>query len=270
MTSASDQTADRPSVRGVIVDLDGTVYRGDGAIPGAVEAIERIREQGIRVCFCSNNPTKSPAEYVDRLAGFGIDASPSMILPASTVTRAYLRTHHPDAPTYLVGSDSFGAYLRAAGQELVEDPQDATVFVSSWDQQFDYETMKAALAGIDDETTFLGSDPDRTVPSETGLEPGSGAITGAIARTVGREPDHVLGKPSTEAADAALERLDVAAEHCLVVGDRLNTDLAMGARHGMQTALVCTGVSARSEVPNSEITPDLVLDSLADLPEQLV
>ena len=269
MTSASDPATDRPTVRGVIVDLDGTVYRGDGAIPGAVDAIDRLRDRGVSVCFCSNNPTKTPDEYVGRLAGFGIDASASMILPASTVTRDYLRANHPDESTYLVGSGSFGSYLRAAGQDVVDEPEEATVFVSSWDETFDYETLTGALAAIDEETTFLGSDPDRTVPTEDGLMPGSGAITGSIARTIGREPDHVLGKPSTEAAEAALERLDVAAEHCLVVGDRLNTDLAMGARHDMQTALVCTGVADRSDVAESEVSPDHVLDSLADLPAVL-
>jgi 4-nitrophenyl phosphatase len=260
---------DRPPVRGLVVDLDGTVYRGDDAIPGAVDALRRARDRGLRVCFCSNNPTKTPAEYVDRLAGFGLDVDESMVVPASTVTRDYLRAHHPEAPTHLVGSESLGAYLRAVGQRLVADPREASVFVSSWDETFDYGTLSAALDGIDGGTTFLGTDPDRTVPTGTGLMPGSGAITGAIARTVGREPDRVLGKPSTEAAETVLDRLDLPAAACLVVGDRLNTDLAMGARHGMRTALVRTGVADRADVPESEVDPDHVLDSLADLPAAL-
>jgi HAD superfamily hydrolase (TIGR01450 family) len=266
MTDEPVSTDDRPPVRGVVVDLDGTVYRGEGAIPGAADALARLRERGIAVCFCSNNPTKTPAEYVERLAGMGIEADESEILPASTVTRDYLREHHPDDPTYLLGSDSLAAYLRESGQRLVDDPRDATVFVSSWDERFDYGDMQDALAAIDGETVFLGTDPDRTVPTDEGLMPGSGAVTGAVARTVGREPDRVLGKPSPEAAEDALARLGVPAEQCLVVGDRLNTDLAMGANTGMTTALVLTGVSDRDDTAASEVDPDYVLDSLADLP----
>ncbi|MFB6141458.1 MAG: HAD-IIA family hydrolase [Halosimplex sp.] len=269
MTDASDAERDGHEVRGVVVDLDGTVYRGDGALPGASEAIQRLRDRGIRVCFCSNNPTKTPAEYVDRLAGMGIDADESTILPASTVTRDYLREHHPDDPTYVVGSDSLAAYLRESGQPLVDGPRDADVYVASWDEAFDYAEMRGALAGIDAETTFLGTDPDRTIPTADGFVPGSGAIVGAVARTVGREPDRVLGKPSREAAEAALDRLGVPAEACLVVGDRLDTDLRMGADHGMATALVLTGVATRADAAASDVDPDHVLDSLADLPAVL-
>jgi HAD superfamily hydrolase (TIGR01450 family) len=256
-------------IRGAIVDLDGCVYRGDSAIPGAPEAIEALRDRGVGVLFCSNNPTKTPAEYVGRLAGFGIAVDERLVLPASTVTRDFLREHQPDAPTYLVGSDSLADYLVASGQTLVDDPRDASVFVASWDDRFDYGTMHDALAAIDAETTFLGTDPDRTVPTEDGVMPGSGAITAAIAGTVGREPDRVLGKPADETAQAALSRLGVPAEDCVVVGDRLDTDLAMGERNGMTTVLVRSGVSDDADVAASDVNPDYVLDSLADLPDAL-
>jgi 4-nitrophenyl phosphatase len=256
-------------IGGVVLDLDGTVYRGDGVLPGAAEAVAALRDEGIAVCFCSNNPTKTPAEYVDRLAGMGIEADESEILPASTVTRDYLRDCHPDEPTYLLGTDSLGEYLRESGQRLVGDPREADVFVASWDERFGYADMREALAGVDEQTVFLGTDPDRTIPTAEGLVPGSGAIVGAVARTVDREPDRVLGKPSPEAAEDALDRLGVPAEDCLVVGDRLDTDLRMGADHGMATALVLTGVSARADAADSEVDPDAILDSLADLPALL-
>jgi 4-nitrophenyl phosphatase len=252
-------------IRGAILDLDGTVYRSGAAIPGAPEAVERLRERGVRVLFCSNNPTETPGGYADRLGGMGIEAAPETILPASTVIRDYLRDHHPDAATCLIGADPLREYLDAAGQRLVDDPDRASVFVVSWDETFDYETMCAALRGIDDDTAFLGTDPDRTVPTDDGVMPGSGAVIGAVARTVGREPDRVLGKPADETARVAFDRLGVGPEECLVVGDRLDTDLAMGARHGATTVLVRTGVTGDDDVADSEVDPDYVLDSIADL-----
>lgn len=250
---------------GVVLDLDGTVYRGGDPLPGSVESIQALRDRGVELVFCSNNPTKTPAEYVDYLAEMGIDADESEVLPASTVLRDYLREHHADESTYLVGASSLAAYLAAADQRLVDDPTTASVFVASWDRSFDYETMSDALTGIDAETTFLGSDPDRTVPSADGFEPGSGAIINAVAGTVGRDPDRVLGKPSSEAAEAALDRLGTPAANTLVVGDRLDTDLAMGQAHGMMTALVTTGVATREDVDDSDVDPDHVIDSLADV-----
>jgi 4-nitrophenyl phosphatase len=250
---------------GVVLDLDGTVYRGGDPLPGAVETVRTLRARGVELVFCSNNPTKTPAEYVDRLGEMGVDADEAEVLPASTVLRDYLRDHHADDSTYLVGAPSLATYLAAAGQRLVDDPSAASVFVASWDRTFDYDTMRAALDGIDAETTFPGSDPDRTIPAADGLEPGSGAVIDAVAGTVGRDPDRVLGKPSSEAADAALARLGVPAANCLVVGDRLDTDLAMGQAHGMDTALVTTGVATPADVADSDVDPDHVVDSIADV-----
>jgi len=266
--------SDRP-IEGVVVDLDGTVYRAGEPIPGAVEAIDRLRNQGIAVVFCSNNPTKTPEEYAERLASMGVDCDPEDVVPASTVTRDYLREHHPDESTYLVGAPSLRKYLEAAGQDIVDTP-DASVFVASWDEAFDYDEMQTALDCIDEETTFLGTDPDRTVPDDGGLMPGSGAIIASVAVTVGRDPDRVLGKPSDEAADAVLDRLGLPAERCLVVGDRLDTDLAMGASRGMDTALVGTGVTDLDDVPDHTddradgvVTPDYFVSSLAELSGRL-
>ena len=261
--------SDGCDLAGVVLDLDGTVYRAGEPIPGAVEAIDRLREAGYSVVFCSNTPTKTPAEYADLLSEMGVECGPDDVVPASTVTREYLRRHHPEEPTYLVGAPSLAAYFEAAGQELTDAP-DASVFVASWDERFDYDEMQAALDCIGEDTTFLGTDPDRTVPDEDGFMPGSGAIIAAVAGTVGRDPDRVLGKPSEEAARAVLDRLDLPAERCLVVGDRLDTDLAMGADLGMATALVATGVTDPAEVTHAPVEPDYVLDSLAELPDRLL
>jgi 4-nitrophenyl phosphatase len=117
----------------------------------------------------------------------------------------------------------------------------------------------------DDSVAFVGTDPDMVIPAADGDVPGSGAVINAIAGVAGRDPDIVLGKPSRPATDLVLSRIGLPAERCLVVGDRLDTDVAMGAAAGMTTALVRTGVTDDAALAASEVDPDYVLDSLADL-----
>ncbi|MBX0323056.1 HAD-IIA family hydrolase [Halomicroarcula sp. F13] len=254
------------TVRGVIVDLDGTVYHGDRLLPGAAAAVDRLRERGTSLCFFSNNPLHDGAEYVDRLTEMGVDARPGEACSSAVVTREYLDANHAGDAVFVVGTPSLRDRVRATAAELVSDPRAADVLLASWTDEFHYRDMVDALRAIDEETAFLGTDPDRTFPDEDGNPtPGSGAIIRAIGGVVERDPDLVLGKPSDVAVEAALERVGCAPEECLVVGDRLDTDVAMGERAGMETVLVRTGVSDDDDVERSEVTPDHVVDSLADV-----
>jgi 4-nitrophenyl phosphatase len=253
-------------VRGAVVDLDGTVYRGDQPLEGAVEAVRRLRERGMELLFLTNNPTRSAEAYADRLAGMGIRVDPSEILPAGTVTTAFVREEYPGADVYLVGGSGLREQLRAAGLSLVEEPEAADVLVTSHDYGFDYDDLAAGLWALEAGAAFIGTDPDRTYPGEDGRPyPGSGAITRAVAGVADREPDHELGKPSPVTLRLALDRLGLPAEDCLVVGDTPETDIALGRTAGMRTVLVLTGTTDRENLP-VEPTPDHVIERFAELP----
>jgi 4-nitrophenyl phosphatase len=250
---------------GVVLDLDGTVYRGGDPIPGAPGVIGRLRERGCQLLFCSNNPTKGRAAYVDRLAGMGIEASAEEVLSAGTVTTRYLRDHHADDLLYVVGSSGLREQFAAADLRTTDDPEACEALVVSFYRGFDYDTLTDAYRAGREGVPFVGSDPDVVIPTEGGMVPGSGAIVGAVASILEREPDHVLGKPSPEAVEMATDALGVPPERCLMIGDRLDTDIAFGERAGMTTALVRTGVNDDADVAGSDVTPDHVLDSIADL-----
>ncbi len=250
---------------GAIVDLDGTVYRGDDLLPGASGAVDRLRSAGLDLLFFSNNPTRGGDAYVDRLRGYGVDVRAGEACSAGDVTTEYLLETHAEDTIMLVGSAGLCEQFEAAGLSLTSDPAATDVLVGSWTDGFGYDDMLAALRAVDEETAFLGTDPDRTVPAEAGTIPGSGAVVGALSATLGRDPDAMLGKPSEAALRFALDRLDVDPAACLVVGDRLETDIALGERAGMTTALVRSGVAGDAEVAASDIDPDYVLDSLADI-----
>ena len=139
--------------------------------------------------------------------------------------------------------------------------------VTSHDHEFDYDDLTRALWALEDAVAFYGSDPDLVYPGRGGRPyPGSGAITGAVARVARREPDRVFGKPSEPAIRMVEEALGHPPERVLVVGDGLDTDVAMGEAGGFHTAFVLSGRGSREELAAAGSTPDHVLDSLADLP----
>ena len=257
------------SLRGAILDVDGTVVRGDERLPGAREGVRSLRAAGLDCLFCSNNPTQPTDHHVARLREHGVAVDPWQVLTADAVTVEYLATEHPGSDLFVVGEPHLRGQLRDAGFTLTEDPEAADVLVASIDREFDYDRLTQAFWALEAGAAFVGTDPDLTIPTGERLVPGSGAIIDAIAGVASREPDHVLGKPAPETAATALERLGVDPEHCLVVGDRLDTDVALGERTGMTTALVLTGVTSRADVERADVRPDYVLDSLAEVGEIL-
>lgn len=252
--------------RGVIVDLDGTVYRGDELVSGARTAVDLIRTESESLLFFSNNPIHDGTAYVDRLNDLGVPVEPGEACSAADVTVNYLDTDHADDAVFLVGAKQLQDILVDRGVDLTDEPAAADVLLAGWTPEFSYGDMVDALRVYDEDVTFLGTDPDRTFPSEGGQPtPGSGAIIAAIAGVLETEPEKILGKPSPEATATALDRLGVPAEECLVVGDRLSTDIAMGERAGMETALVLSGATDRTDLAESPVRPDHVLESIADI-----
>ncbi|MFB6080221.1 MAG: HAD-IIA family hydrolase [Haloferacaceae archaeon] len=254
------------TIRGAVVDVDGTLLRGDDPIPGARAGLTALREAGASCLFVSNNPTKAPAAYRDRLRAAGFEATAEEVVTSGTTTVAYLREHHPDARLFVIGEAGLRTQLSEADFPLVAEPSTAEVVVASIDREFTYDRLREALWALsDEEVAFVGTDPDAVIPGGEGRMPGSGAIIAAVAGVAGRDPDAVLGKPSPTARRLVRDRLDCPPEACLVVGDRLDTDVALGERAGMTTVLVRTGVTDGADLAASTFSPDHVLDSLADL-----
>ena len=254
------------TVRGVLLDLDGTVYHDDNPLPGAPEAVDRLRERELSISFFSNNPLHGGQEYVERLQSLGIDARPGEACSSAVVTREYVDDHHAGDEVFVIGSASIRERIGRGRATVVGEPHDADVLLASWTDEFHYDDMIDALRALDAGTVYLGTDPDPTFPGPEGYPvPGTGAILRAITGVTEREPDRVLGKPSDVAIEAALDRLDHDPGDILVVGDRLETDILLGERAGMETALVMTGVTDDEKLAASDVKPDHVLDSLADV-----
>jgi NagD protein len=257
--------------RAVALDLDGTVYLSGRPLPGAVDAVGTLRDNGIGVVFVSNNPTVDATRYAHRLTALGIPTGPEHVLTSGGVTAAWLREHHPDAKLLLVSEPSLRAELAAAGCRLAESPEDADVVVVSFDRTFDYAKWTAAFSALRHGALFVATNPDATCPVEGGEIPDCAGIIAALEATTGRSVDVVVGKPSPTMAAAVLDRLrgqvgaELGASDVLVVGDRLVTDVGLGRAGGFATALVLTGVTAAADVPDDD-GPDHVLAGLHELP----
>ena len=250
---------------GAVLDVDGTVVRGDEPIPGAPAGYRRLREAGIETLFVSNNPTKAPPAYVDRLGAAGYEVDADQVFTAGAVTTRYLRERHADDDLLCIGDPGLLDQLEAAGLSTTDDVDVADALVASIDREFDYEDLCTALWALERDIPFIGTDPDVVIPAPERDVPGSGAVINAIAGVAEREPDAVLGKPSDMAVEMVRERLPYPSEECLVVGDRLDTDIALGERAGMTTVLVLTGVTDEAAVADADVSPDYVLNDLGDV-----
>lgn len=252
--------------RGVVVDLDGTVYEGKTLIPGVSDAIETLRERGASLLFLTNNPTLTRESYVERLDAMGVRIEPEELLSAGTVTTRYLVANHATDTVFVIGSSGLCEQFEHADIEMTDDPDAADVVVTSYDHSFGYEDLADGLWALDSAEAFVATDPDVVYPNDNGRPlPGSGAITNAIAGVAGRNPDVVLGKPASETVDVVLETLDHHPDDYLIVGDKLDTDITFGERAGMTTALVRSGISDQASLAAANPQPDHVIDTLADI-----
>jgi arabinose operon protein AraL len=239
-----------PEPTAAIIDLDGTVYRGDRLVPGADEGIERR------------------ADYSEKLTQIGVPADRDDVINSGWVTARHVAEHHPDAEVFVVGERPLVEELQRAGVHTTrEAPGD--VLVVSMDREFDYRKLELALRTVEDGAPFLATNPDRTCPTEDGAIPDAAGMIGAVEGVSGREPDAVLGKHAETMVETAVDSLGVPPEACLMIGDRLATDIAMGERAGMRTVLVRSGVTSEAALADAAVEPDHVLNSLADVGEVL-
>lgn len=264
-------TADVPTVDvdGVLFDLDGTVYIGDGLVPGAADIVQRLRDDGVTVGFLSNKAIERREAFAAKLSKLGVPADASQVVNSASIAATYLANEHPDDEVFVVGEPPLSEELADRGLDLTQDPASTDVLLASMDRSFDYETLTDAVYAVDGGTPFYATNPDRTCPVEGGEIPDCASMVGAIEGASGESLDRVLGKPAQTAVDAAAALLGVPLERCAIVGDRIETDIAMGERAGMTTVLVLSGVTDRETLAASDVDPDYVVESVADLGDVL-
>lgn len=256
--------------RGYIFDLDGTIYLGDHLLPGALETIDALRGAGCQILFLSNNPTRAIADYVTKLTKLGIEAGPENILTTLETTTRWLLQHAPGATVFPIGEEPLKRALADAGIRMSEDAREIDIVIASYDRTFEYRKLQIAFDAIavHKRARLIATNPDRFCPFPGGRgEPDAAAIIGAVEGCTGIRCEQVAGKPDPFMLEAALQRLDLPATDCVMVGDRLGTDIAMAIGAGMHSALVLTGETTRELLAQHPVAghPTWVLERIDHL-----
>ena len=253
-----------PPVRGLIMDLDGVLWRDNQPLGDLPAIFARIRELNLKVALLSNNATRFPEVVQKKLLGFGVDFPLENIITSPMAVGFLLRQRFPaGGPIYVVGEAALMEPLRKMGYPHTDNGSVLAV-VAGLDRTITYEKLSRASLLVRSGGPFIGSNPDLTYPAAEGEIPGSGTILAAIEAASGRKPV-IAGKPSPALFQLALERLGTRPEETLMIGDRLDTDILGGQRVGCQTALVLTGVSTAEEAARWDPPPTLVAESLSQL-----
>ena len=251
--------------RGWLFDLDGTVYLGESLIPGAAQTIAALRADGRRVAFLSNKPLSTRADYAEKLTRLGVPTRTDEVVNSSIVLARHLQKLDPGAPVFVIGEPPLIGELRAHGFEVRNDP-DVRWVVIAFDRTFDYAKLNTALQAVRRrDARLIATNPDRTCPTDEGEIPDCAGMMAAVEAVTGKTVEVVVGKPSPIILEVALATLGVPAADCVIVGDRIETDILMGKRLGLTTVLVLSGITRADDPRIAELRPDLVVDSIGAL-----
>ncbi|PKQ23441.1 MAG: HAD family hydrolase [Actinobacteria bacterium HGW-Actinobacteria-5] len=251
-----------------VFDMDGTIYLGDDLLPGAARMVNELRRRQIPVRFLSNNPTRDPEQYAEKLTNLGLPTELDDIANTVVTTTAWLKAHHPDAVVFPISEEPLKRALAKAGIRMSEDPAEIDIVIASYDRGFDYRKLQIAFDAIwfHKRAFLIQTNPDRFCPFPGGRgEPDCASITAAIEACTGTTCRRSFGKPDPIMLQTVMASLPGATlGRSVMVGDRLQTDIKMALDTDMISAVVLTGEATADDVAAlpSHLAPKLVLDRI--------
>ncbi|MCD6323247.1 MAG: HAD-IIA family hydrolase [Clostridiales bacterium] len=249
-----------------ILDMDGTFYMETTPIDGALEFLNILHATGRKYIFFTNNSSKSIKDYIKKLKKMGVDATEDNLFSSGAVTIDYLKRKRPGKSVYLIGTESLTESFLSAGIEL--DSENPDIVVLGFDTTLTYEKIYKGCTFLREGAEFIATHPDINCPVKGGLMPDTGSMIKMFTESTGVKPE-IMGKPNSHTVEALEATTGVSREKMVFVGDRLQTDIAIGINNGATAILVMTGATTEEILAQSDIKPTLVLPSIAHIKEYL-
>lgn len=256
-----------PQIQSLIIDMDGVIWRSDAPIGDLSAIFQRIRARGLKFVFATNNSTKTSEQYTSVLKEFGVDVEPWQVVTSSqAAAHAMAQKFPPGTKVFMIGEDGIYSALEEKGFQilLVEEAPEAEVVVMGIDRYVNFQKLCEATLLVRRGVPFYATNPDKTFPTPRGEIPGAGAWYSIVTTATDVQPI-VAGKPFPFLMELSLEKLGTKNEETLVVGDRLETDIAAGQGVGCPTALVLSGVSTREQAEKWKPGIEIIVEDLATL-----
>src|SRR5947209_4670533 len=248
------------------MDMDGVLVREEHAIPGAADFIARLRETGTPFLLLTNNSIWTRRDLAARLRAGGLDVPEESIWTSALATAKFLEDQRPGGTAFVIGESGLTTALHSAGYTMTERDPDYVVLGET--RTYSFERITQAIRLVAGGARFIATNPDPTGPTPQGPLPATGSVAALISRATGVEP-YFVGKPNPLMMRSALNAIDAHSETTAMIGDRMDTDIVAGMEAGMETILVLTGVSTRQSAERHPYRPARIIDSIADLVDEL-
>lgn len=243
-------------------DMDGVLVRESQAIPGAADFVERLRAAGMPFLLLTNNSIYTRRDLAARLKLGGLDVPEDRIWTSANATARFLDDQRPGGSAFVIGEAGLTTALHEIGYTQTEADPDYVVLGET--RTYSFERITTAIRLVAGGARFIATNPDATGPSPEGPLPATGSVAALITEATGVKP-YFIGKPNPLMMRSALNALDAHSESTAMIGDRMDTDVVSGLEAGLETILVLTGVSSRADVETFPFRPTRIVDSIADL-----
>lgn len=248
--------------KGYLIDLDGTMYRGNEPIEAAREFVNHLHNKKIPYVFVTNNSSRTQEDISLKLNNMGVPSTPEQVVNSSAATAIYLNGLKKGASCYVIGEEGLQVALEDEGL-LITEEDNCDFVVMGIDRNVTYEKYTKACLAIRKGATFIATNNDKAIPTERGLLPGNGALVSVVTVSTGAKPI-IIGKPESIIMEAALSKLVLNKEDIAMIGDNYDTDICAGINAGMDTIMVFTGVTSVEELPDLKIKPTYHVSSLQE------
>lgn len=253
-------------IKGFLIDLDGTIYRGNKLLPGAVDFINMLKRRDKKFLIISNNSSKSRKNYKNKLNEFGIEIDEDQIFTSTIATIGYIKKKYPKSKFCPVGTPEFEYELRSNGVKISKNKGD--VVLLGFDKTLTYHKIEVAVRLINNGAEFIATHSDILCPVENGFIPDIGTMIALFEKATNRSPK-VIGKPNKEMVESALLKLALPPNQVAMVGDRLYTDMKMAHDFGLISILVLSGETKEEDLSNISPKPDYIFKSIREVISEL-